>query len=497
MGTMFRAAVIILFLSSILLQLVFSESNNGFVRIGLKKFKLDENNRIAARLTPQILGSKNDGGIVKLTNFMEKQYYGEISIGTPPQKFTVMFDTGSSKMWIPSSRRCYLSRWCFYARRSRTYIRNKYDARRSRTYKKNGTSAEIHYDSGSIAGRFSQDNVLVGGLTIKNQDFIEATKLSGSVFDFTKFDGILGLGFRELFDCGVVPVWYNMMNQGLIQNPVFSFWLNRNTKEEEGGELVFGGIDPKHHKGDHTYVPVTHKGYWQFDMNDVSINGQSIGVCKSGCSAIADSGTSLLSGPMTAITMINHEIGVTGGEVNHKCKSIVEEYGQTILKMLPREVAKKICSLIGLCPINGTKRMKKSNNRRTSISMCNTCEMIVVWMESQLVRNQTKNDIFNYVNKLCGSLPIPYQASDVDCSQISSMPIVSFLIGARNFTLSSKEYIWKIGEGADQECISGFLSIDVVSPPYKPFWIFGDIFMARYHTVFDFGKSIIGFTDAA
>lgn len=54
-----------------------------------------------------------------------------------------------------------------------------------------------------------------------------------------------------------------MVEQGLVKEPVFSFWLNRKVGEEEGGELVFGGVDPKHFKGKHTYVPVTRKGYWQ------------------------------------------------------------------------------------------------------------------------------------------------------------------------------------------------------------------------------------------
>lgn len=54
-----------------------------------------------------------------------------------------------------------------------------------------------------------------------------------------------------------------MMKQGLIKEPVFSFWLNRNVEEEEGGEIVFGGVDPRHFKGEHLYVPVTQKGYWQ------------------------------------------------------------------------------------------------------------------------------------------------------------------------------------------------------------------------------------------
>lgn len=54
-----------------------------------------------------------------------------------------------------------------------------------------------------------------------------------------------------------------MINQGLIKDPVFSFWLNRNPAEEEGGQIVFGGVDPNHYKGKHTYVPITQKGYWQ------------------------------------------------------------------------------------------------------------------------------------------------------------------------------------------------------------------------------------------
>ena len=54
-----------------------------------------------------------------------------------------------------------------------------------------------------------------------------------------------------------------MVEQGLVNDDVFSFWLNRNPDAEVGGELVFGGVDEKHFKGKHTYVPITKKGYWQ------------------------------------------------------------------------------------------------------------------------------------------------------------------------------------------------------------------------------------------
>jgi len=37
-----------------------------------------------------------------------------------------------------------------------------------------------------------------------------------------------------------------MVNQDLIKDPIFSFWMNRKVGDEEGGEIVFGGVDPNH-----------------------------------------------------------------------------------------------------------------------------------------------------------------------------------------------------------------------------------------------------------
>ncbi|XVE51078.1 hypothetical protein DITRI_Ditri02bG0009700 [Diplodiscus trichospermus] len=514
MGMTVKVVLLSLFISSLLFSVVSTASNDGLVRIGLKKMKFDPNNRLAARLESEDrqalrasirkyhfsnnLGDSEETDIVALKNYMDAQYFGEIGIGTPPQKFTVIFDTGSSNLWVPSSK-CLFSVAC--------YFHSKYKASESSTYEKNGKSASIQYGTGAISGFFSYDHVQVGDLVVKDQEFIEATKEPGVTFLVAKFDGILGLGFQEISVGKSVPVWYNMIKQGLIKEPVFSFWLNRNVEEEVGGEIVFGGVDPNHYKGKHTYVPVTQKGYWQFDMGDFLIGDKPTGYCAGGCAAIADSGTSLLAGPTTVITMINQAIGASG-VVSQECKAVVQQYGQTIIDLLLAEAQPpKICSQIGLCIFDGAygvsmgiESVVDDSNGKSSgnlhDAMCPACEMAVVWMQNQLRQNQTQERILYYVNELCDRMPSPMGESAVDCGRLSSMPTVSFTIGGKVFDLDPEEYILKVGKGLQAQCISGFTAMDI-PPPHGPLWILGDVFMGRYHTVFDFGKLRVGFAEAA
>lgn len=511
-----KGKLAILLLLCLLYPLAFSATDDGLFRVRVRKMKFDENNRLAARLETKegealrasirkynLIGGKRDrsadadADIVALKNYMDAQYFGEIAIGTPPQKFTVIFDTGSSNLWVPSSK-CYFSVPCLF--------HTKYKSGQSSTYKKNGTSAAIQYGTGAVSGFYSQDSVKIGDLVVQNQDFIEATREPGVTFLVAKFDGILGLGFQEISVGHSVPVWYNMVNQGLVKEPVFSFWLNRNTTGEEGGEIVFGGVDSKHFKGEHTYVPVTQKGYWQFDMGDILIKGAPTGSCDGKCSAIADSGTSLLAGPTTVITMINRAIGASG-VVSQECKAVIQQYGRTMIALLVGEAQpKKVCSQIDLCTFDGTHGVsmgiesvvddKSGRSSGFQHAMCSACEMAVVWMQSQLRQNQTQDSILNYVNELCERLPSPMGESAIDCNSISKMPIVSFTIGNKVFDLSPNDYILKVGEGDAAQCISGFIPLDI-PPPHGPLWILGDVFMGRYHTVFDYGKLRVGFAEAA
>jgi len=66
-----------------------------------------------------------------------------------------------------------------------------------------------------------------------------------------------------------------MINQGLLDAPVFSFRIG-SSDSEDGGEAIFGGIDPTAYKGEIDYVPLRRKAYWEVELQKVKLGDDEL-----------------------------------------------------------------------------------------------------------------------------------------------------------------------------------------------------------------------------
>jgi len=409
---------------------------------------------------------------VPLVDFSNAQYFGEITIGTPPQSFKVLFDTGSSNLWIPSSECSVFDIAC--------YFHAKYNHDDSSTYVANGSSFSIEYGTGSLTGFLSQDTVVFGGITIKNQVFAEAVQQPGLTFALAEFDGLLGMAWRAISVDGVIPPWFNMVNQGLVQQSVFAFWLNRNPNATVGGELVLGGYDQAHYTGAITWVPLSAETYWQFNLTDVLLGGKSQGYCSTSngsCQAVADTGTSLLAGPSEYVAEINKAIGAIG-VLSEECEMLVSEYEDQIIQgIVAGANASQICKNITFCP--GPQ--------------CGVCTSIIGFFIEVLPSNTSEYFIEIFLDGLCDLLPSPNGESIVPCGALATLPDVAFSIAGQDFVLTPSQYVLQEGVEGEELCLSGFIGLDI---PGHPLWILGDVFIGVYYTIFDSGNSRLGFATA-
>ncbi|XP_041753316.2 pepsin A-like [Coregonus clupeaformis] len=233
----------------------------------------------------------------QMTNDADLAYFGVISIGTPPQSFTVIFDTGSSNLWIPS----------VYCSSQACANHNRFNPSLSSTFRNAGKSLSIQYGTGSMTGFEGFDTVVVGGIPVKNQIF----GLSQSEAPFMahmKADGILGLAYPRLAASQATPVFDNMMTQHLVNQDMFSVYLSRNSAV--GSVVTFGGVDPNHYEGQIAWIPLSSQMYWQITVDSVTVNGQIV-ACNGGCQAIVDTGTSNIVGPQNAISSMARAVGAS------------------------------------------------------------------------------------------------------------------------------------------------------------------------------------------
>jgi len=225
---------------------------------------------------------------VNISDGMDTQYYGPISIGTPPQTFLVVYDTGSSNLWVPSIQ-CH-SIACL--------LHQSYNPSKSSTYVANGTQITIPYGSGTVVGIASNDTVTWGPYSIKSNPFIQVTSESGISFDFAAFSGILGLSFQTISEGGQIPVFDNLVRQYGLPN-MFGVWLSNVPSATAGGVFTLGGANTSLYTGSLGWNPIIQQLWYVIAIQDFYVNGKEMGYCTptNGCWGVVDTGTSAIAGP--------------------------------------------------------------------------------------------------------------------------------------------------------------------------------------------------------
>ncbi|KAF9974868.1 hypothetical protein BGZ73_001643 [Actinomortierella ambigua] len=236
----------------------------------LRKYNLRPHRHFSGSLK----GSKqgNDDSATNLARIpladydFDREYYGTVMIGEPPQSFKIDFDTGSSQ-FIISTKDC-----------TECSGTSHYEPSASKTFRPSGEPWHITYgDMSHAEGRLGHDDVTIDDINVKNQQLAMVYSESAG-FDDT-IDGIMGLAFGALSSsiASTRTVFENMMDQHLVEKGIFSFYLGK-ASLQGGGEVIFGDLDMSRVEPGHdiTYTPVTKAKYWQIDIRGVYVNDHRV-----------------------------------------------------------------------------------------------------------------------------------------------------------------------------------------------------------------------------
>ncbi|XP_070145543.1 pregnancy-associated glycoprotein 1-like [Ovis canadensis] len=244
-----------------------------------------------------MLEQRNSSRKDVISKFIQKTQIfsvGNITIETPPQKFQVIFDTGSYDLSV-SSLFC-LSPACSIQVRFRHY--------KSSTFRPTQQTFSIAYGSESMKGFLAYDTIRIGDLVSTDQQFglsMEEYSSQG-----IPFEGVLGLNYPNISFIGAIPIFDKLKNQGAISETVFAFYLSK--EERKGSVVMFGGVDKAYYQGALNWVPLIQVGELRVHMDRISMKRKVI-ACSGGCKALVDTRTSLILGPRRLVNNIQKLIG--------------------------------------------------------------------------------------------------------------------------------------------------------------------------------------------
>lgn len=237
-------------------------------------------------------------------------YFGKMSIGegAHAQDFSMIFDTGSGHVIVPSSRcsspTCKAHRR-YNSKASPTARDINFDGGRIESAD-DRDEVEVGFGTGEVTGQFAKDTVCLGGSEapggvarcVKSMSVVMAVEMSEQPFSSFAFDGVMGLGLNALSLTPEYNFFGSMATQGLIAAPQFGFFLA--SGDDEVSEISFGGHNKARVNTGLNWAEVASPelGYWQVKVKAVRVGGKKLDYCNKGeCRAMIDTGTSHLGVP--------------------------------------------------------------------------------------------------------------------------------------------------------------------------------------------------------
>jgi hypothetical protein len=257
---------------------------------------------------------------VDLTNHNDTSYIGTIELGTPPQTFRMVFDTGSSNLWVPSGQ----------CTSSTCLTKNQYAQAKSSTFTNENANFSIQYGTGSVTCSVFSDTLTLGTLQTKVTAG-QATTMADFFKNVQDMDGILGLGYPTL-SSNQIPTPIDLLKEsGAIKNRIVGFSMTKNN--EDGSFMSLGDLDQAEmtdkdkHLNWHT---VTQKAYWDVGVTKVSWSSSKSGgmIINSSLKAIVDSGTSIIAlDPSIWQALTRIDPGSINFALGYKCGGIRAMFG--------------------------------------------------------------------------------------------------------------------------------------------------------------------------
>jgi len=238
--------------------------------------------------------------LLDVRSYKSTQYLGEVGIGEN-QWFQFVFDTGSAQIFVNSDK----------CKDQNCLTKRKYSSSRSKTYKSLHKTISVAFGSGIIEGELSQDTVSLGNMMIDGVVFAEIVKPSKTLFHNAYFDGVLGLALPGLAREDTTPIFDRIMESKELTQNSFSFFFDRIGNFSKSF-FSMGAPDKRFYKkGSLVYHPVLGNKYWEVRLNKVFVGDKETDLCVHGCTAIFDTGSSLISGPSESVYKLLGRIRLT------------------------------------------------------------------------------------------------------------------------------------------------------------------------------------------